>query len=348
MKNVDSAYITGIIYTELDQELGPKPIAWMPENLDPRITMHVGIKGITMLTAEQGKIPDSSVILPFPSLNLKGMIKYLEWPNIKLRGEVGLATITILFREADDMIFYKFFKEIESILDNTAIDLIEMEVKGRNETVINEMFREIHRRIDSILDQFKIEEKIRLDQHFEFPEKLKPNPDVYQFKLIICGNPHVGKTSLILRYINKVFDKTYLPTLGVNVSSKLIQIEDVVVQLVIWDVAGQAKFEYMRTAFYKGARSAFFVFDLTDPESFQSIKKWSNDVKSNLGKEDIAMGFIIGNKKDLLKRRLVPKVDAIHLAEELNLEYFETSALTGENVDLTFKRLAQNLLSLSR
>ncbi|MHA1149324.1 MAG: Rab family GTPase [Promethearchaeota archaeon] len=348
MKSIDSSCITGVIYTELNEELGPKPIYWAPAILDPRITMHVGIKGITMLAAEQGLIPKNSVILPFPSLNLKGMIKFLEWEDQKRRGSVGLATITFLFREADDMIFYKYFKEIDSKFDSAAEILTEMERNKRDEAIIGQELQHLCESIESILDQFKLAEKTNIESPVVHPEQLKENPDIYQFKLIIIGDPHVGKTSLILRYINKVFDRTYLPTLGVNVSSKTLQVGDSLVQLVIWDIAGQAKFEYMRSAFYKGAKCVFYVFDLTNSYSFNSITKWSQDIQSNVAQYNSLMGFVIGNKSDLTNKRVISREQAIHLAKQLDLEYFETSALTGDNVKVVFNSIAAKLLVLNR
>ena len=118
-----------------------------------------------MLTAEQGKIPDSSIILPFPSLDRKAMIKFLEWEDETKRAFVALASITILFKEADDMIFYKYFKEIEGCFNSSSKRLIELEQSGgRNEEKISQELQKLCQNIDSILDQFKIEEKIRVDQ----------------------------------------------------------------------------------------------------------------------------------------------------------------------------------------
>ena len=348
MNKLESQYITGVIYTELSEELGPNPVIWMPVDLDPRITMHAGIKGITLLTAEAGKIPDSVVILPFPSLNLKGIIRYLEWTDPSKRGSSALATITLLIKEADDIIFYKYIEEIQPLFDSTAKNLIEMEQTERDEDFITQELNTLCHNIDALLDQFKIKEQIRVEHPVDIPMKIDPNAEMYQFKLVICGDPHVGKSSLVLRYINKVFNRSYLPTLGVNVSSRIIPINDVLVQLVVWDIAGQVKFENMRTAFYKGARSAFFVFDLTSRKSFESISNWYKDVQKKLKNYDFPVGFVIGNKKDLKKKRKISGEQAKKLAESLDLDYFETSALTGDNVKLAFEEIAQKLLDVNR
>jgi small GTP-binding protein len=202
--------------------------------------------------------------------------------------------------------------------------------------------------IESTLDEFKIQEKQIVEQLIEFPEKLPENPETYQFKLVVCGDPMVGKTSLILKYVKRVFQRSYLPTLGVSVSSKLIQVEDALVQLVLWDIAGQQKFQTMRTSFYNGARGVLLVFDLTRSETFQSMNNWFQDITNNIKGEPFLIGFVIGNKNDLNKARKVSNTEAIELVSNLNLEYFETSALTGENVDNAFTSLASKLLQESR
>ena len=346
MSEINSDYIVGTIYTELNEEIGPNPLYWIPKNLDPRTTMHVGIKSITLLTAEDGKIPSTLTILPFPSLKLKGIIKYLEWRDETRRGGVGLATISILINESDDLIFYKYIKELESEFEETANKLILMEETKRNEEIYHLELINLCHRIETILDQFKVQEEISGDHPIQDPSKFVSKPELFQFKIAVCGDPQVGKTSLILRYTNKVFNRNYLPTLGVSVSSKLLQVDDALVQLVIWDIAGQTIFKTMRKTFYKGARGLFFVYDLTNIESFNHLESWYKDVKKNI--PEFPRGFIIGNKNDLKEGRIISNEDAIQIAEKLNLVHIETSALTGESVEQIFENLARILLSESR
>jgi len=346
MSEINSDYIVGAVYTELNEELGPNPFSWIPQNLDPRTTMHVAIKSITLLTAEDGKIPNTLTILPFPSLKLKGIIKYIEWKDENLRGSVGISSVCLLINEADDLIFYKYIKDFESIFSEIADNLILMEESKRIEEVIQSELISIIQKIESLLDQFKIEEEVSVVQPIEDLSKFESKPELFQFKIAVCGDPHVGKTSLILRYTNKVFNRNYLPTLGVSVSSKIMQVDDALVQLVIWDIAGQSIFKTMRNAFYKGARGVFFVYDLTNPESFAHLESWYEDVEKNI--PEFPKGHIIGNKNDLKEERAIKEEEVIQIAEKLNLEYIETSALTGERVELIFEKLARRLLSESR
>ena len=110
-------------------------------------------------------------------------------------------------------------------------------------------------------------------------------------------------------------------------------------EFVLWDIAGQQKFNIMRKHFYKGANGQILVFDLTRPETLESIPKWYEDIKNNLGEE--IQGIIVGNKNDLVEQRQVMQEKVRKIAEKLNLEYIETSALTGVNVDEAFLKLGE-------
>jgi len=101
--------IRAIIYTILDEQLGPNPLIWDPIDLSEDIRMSVGIKSITMLSTDQGAIPKSIVIMPFPNLNLKGIIKYIERTDDAYRGNAAVSSIALLFNETYDTIFYKYF-----------------------------------------------------------------------------------------------------------------------------------------------------------------------------------------------------------------------------------------------
>jgi len=91
--------IKAIVYTSLDEALGPNPLLWIPLDLPEKIRMGVSIKTITMLTTDQGIVPKSLVIIPFPSFGQKGLIKYIERADISRRGGTALSSITLLFDE---------------------------------------------------------------------------------------------------------------------------------------------------------------------------------------------------------------------------------------------------------
>jgi small GTP-binding protein len=178
-----------------------------------------------------------------------------------------------------------------------------------------------------------------------FPEK-KEERVKYRFKIIVLGDPEVGKTSLVLRYTKNAFKRSYFPTIGVNISEKTMRAYNSIVQFIVWDIAGQTKFQITRRPFYKGAQGVLLVFDQTNLESFYNLSNWYQDILRERDEDrDLQMcGLILGNKSDLVDERKISKESAIKFAKELNFGYIETSALTGENVEQSFKTIAETLL----
>ncbi len=345
MRNVKENIITAILYSEMDENMGPTPIFSYPADLSHDIQMDVCIKALTMLATDKGVIPDSLVFIPFPSLKLKGIIKYMERKDDTKRGGVVQASLTLLFKEIDDLIFYKYSDNLEKIFTNSAQKILTFnEKKSKNQIILSEIAN-LHQIILDNLENLCLREISPLDKE-PFPEG-GPEPSKkpeYVFKIIFCGDTGVGKTSIILRFIDNVFKRTYLPTLGTNICEKAFTLDGKTVKLISWDVAGQAKFQIMRKHFYLGSDGIMLVFDLTNEESFNNIEKWCEDIKKYLEEADKKIGFIIGNKSDLVADRVIDKKRASELAKKLNLKYFETSALTGENIESSFFKLSEALI----
>ncbi|KKL65273.1 hypothetical protein LCGC14_2156620 [marine sediment metagenome] len=337
--------IKAFVYTSLDEIVGPKPFLWFPLDLDEAIRMGVSIKSITMLTTDQGVIPKSLVIMPFPSYNLKGIVKYIESPDDSLRGGIALSSITLLFDEADDLIFYKYMNYLDSAFSESAQKLIDLETKSAERVEIFAEMDGLRKRITIILDDLRKKEKSDSEK-VAFPEDgVKQELVGYNFKVVVCGDPNVGKTSTILRFTDNAFMRTYIPTLGVSVSEKNIKLEEEYVNLILWDIAGQSKFEIMRRHFYQGAEAVILIFDLTNRKSFESVYNWYKDIKKNLDIHKTKLiGFILGNKEDLIGERKVSSEEAKKIAQQFTLEYIETSALTGKNVEESFYKLAETLV----
>ena len=160
----------------------------------------------------------------------------------------------------------------------------------------------------------------------------------FRYKMILFGDESVGKTSLVERFINDKFEESYISTLGYNLYQKQINYENSTIFLMIFDIGGQEKFRNLRSKYAEGADTAFLIYDVTRPESFDNIYKWRNELKEFAG--DIPF-IIIGNKNDLKSEILVPKENALKVAYELGaLDFFETSAKTGEGVENAFTQLA--------
>lgn len=337
--------IKAIVYTILDEKIGPQPLLWDPLDLPDDIRMSVGIKSITMLSTDRGVVPKSLVIMPFPLINLKGIIKYIERKDDSYRGGVTLSSITLLFDEADDLIFYKYIDYLEPVFTESSQNIIELENKNAKS---DEIYLELNTLRDNVIEIFEDlqNKEVSISEFEAFPEE-KIQDDVeglYNFKIVVCGDPGVGKTSTILRFTDDAFTRTYIPTLGVNISEKNIKISDYLIKLILWDIAGQIKFETMRRHFYKGAEAIILVFDISNRKSFESISNWFKDIRNYIKGESELVGFILGNKEDLIDERTITTEEAMKVASELNLEYIEISALTGKNVEESFYKVAETLV----
>ena len=331
--------IKAIIYNNLDEQVGPDAKAYFPEDFSQLDLIHISVKSFAVLTGERGIIPKSLVILPFPSLQLKGLIKYIQWEDPEKRGGVGQSNITVLFQETDDVIFYKYLKEITAPFNDIAQNIAFLEKSNEDEDKFLDELRNLETAIIELIEKFRKKEIESLTEQITDRSLID-----YQFKIAVVGDPTVGKTSLVLRYTDNAFRRSYVSTLGVHVSNKIFKTEDsTIIQLVLWDVGGQERFKIMRRQFYQGSDAIFLIFDLTNPDSFGNIPIWFSDIKKNISlPEEEIMGFVIGNKKDL-ENRQISADSAKKLAEQFNLMYLETSALSGENVDHAFTTLAKQL-----
>ena len=327
----------------MDEKLGPNPLLWFPLDLSEKLRMGVSIKSITMLTTDQGKIPNSLVIMPFPSFNLKGIVKYLERVDDSRRGGIAISSITLLFDEADDLIFYRYMDYMELAVAEGAKHIIDLENKNAEGIEIYAEINSLRKKITEILDDLRYKEKEGSELE-AFPEDDDTDVTAYHFKVVVCGNPGVGKTSTILRLTDNAFLRTYIPTLGVSVSERKVEIKKQIFNLIFWDIAGQTKFALMRRHFYQGADGVILVFDLTNKQSFLNIGNWFKEITKHLTNKSKLVGFLLGNKKDLTDERLVNHDEAVTLATSFNLKYLETSALTGNNVEESFYKLAETFV----
>ena len=171
--------------------------------------------------------------------------------------------------------------------------------------------------------------------------------DQWIFKLILLGDSFVGKTSLINQYVEKRFEEDYKPTIGVSIVKTSVILDQIQskVSLILWDIAGQEKYQKYRKYYFEGCVGALFVYDITRPTTFNNIKsKWYEDFKNYIGLKN-SVYLLIGNKSDLVDERNVDKEDGNNLANEINAaDFIETSAKNGDNVEKAFLRLIQKVL----
>ena len=157
-------------------------------------------------------------------------------------------------------------------------------------------------------------------------------------RILLLGNSAVGKTSLIVRYIeNKLYD-SYLTTVGVDFRKKDIKIDGKVITLQIWDSAGQEKYQSISKLYYKKAQGILLIFDLTSRESFDGVVEWLKHIEDESGK-DIPI-VLVGNKNDL-DNRIITTEEALEFANKRMLYFFETSAMSWFNINDAFYTIAK-------
>jgi len=162
------------------------------------------------------------------------------------------------------------------------------------------------------------------------------------YKVCIVGDSAVGKTTMLYRYLERRFNPEVQSTIGSNFFVKYLKIPNAksMVILQIWDLAGQAHFEWVRRAFYKGAKGIIYVFDLSRRVTFENINTWKEEVEDTIGN---CPHLLVGNKLDLVdpEKRLISLEESNQVKQNLNaLQYFEMSAKLGTGVDKIFNKLA--------
>lgn len=158
-------------------------------------------------------------------------------------------------------------------------------------------------------------------------------------KVALIGDGNVGKTSIARRYCEDSFSESRIMTIGVDFQTKVVALEDRTVKLSIWDVAGQDHFAVVRESFYRGTLSAALVYDVCEPESFNHLPKWVDEIK---GQVPQVRFVVVGNKCDLTP--MVSSDTAAAYAASLNAPFILTSALTGAGVADMFMKLAKQAI----
>ena len=157
------------------------------------------------------------------------------------------------------------------------------------------------------------------------------------FKVVLVGDSFVGKTNIMSKYLKNEFHEDSKATVGVEFGSRQFNIEGHVVKAQIWDTAGQERYRAVTNAYYKGAKGAFIVYDITRKESFDNVTKWAEQLKSTADKNLTII--IIGNKTDLEDQRQVKYEEGQNKANELESAFIETSAASGSNLDKAFEMM---------
>ena len=166
-------------------------------------------------------------------------------------------------------------------------------------------------------------------------------PEIHiSYKLVILGEVAVGKSSIAQRFVNGKFTNLHNPTVGALFLTKKIKVNDKYIKYDIWDTAGQERYHSLTPMYYKNARAAVVVFDVTSSSSFERAQKWMTELF-----EKATPGIVIalcGNKIDL-ENRQVSKEEAEEYANKVGCLYMEGTAKTDENINDLFNQIGSRL-----
>ena len=165
------------------------------------------------------------------------------------------------------------------------------------------------------------------------------------FKVLLLGNSDVGKSSLLLRYVDSVWSDTFVPTIGVDFKVKTIEIGGKKVKLQIWDTAGQERFRTVVSTYFRGAHGIFLIYDITNRDSFKNLENWLIEIEKNASEN--VLKILIGNKNDLEDERDITPDEGKAFANRNGMQFIETSAKMNTNVNEAFETLGKLMIEFN-
>ncbi len=169
------------------------------------------------------------------------------------------------------------------------------------------------------------------------------NIEVFEYKIILVGDPGVGKTSILTKFVTNEFQSVYSSTIGVEFKLKDIYVNNNCARLKIWDTCGQEKFRAITRQYFKNSNGVFIVFDLTNKDTIKRLNVWMKDINDNITNDFFV--FLIGNKVDIKDRDISISEEAKQFANNKKINYYEVSAKTGSGIYNVFEKMANKLVS---
>ena len=165
------------------------------------------------------------------------------------------------------------------------------------------------------------------------------------FKLLLIGDSGVGKSCLLLRYADNVWEDRYISTLGVDFKIRTLEVNKKIIRLQIWDTSGQERFHTITSSYYRGSHAILVMYDITDETTFNNVKTWMIEIE-HYAKEDVVK-VLVGCKCDLEVCRKVSFEQGQEFATKAQMPFFETSAKTNQGVDVLFTKIAEELVRIT-
>lgn len=156
----------------------------------------------------------------------------------------------------------------------------------------------------------------------------------FVFKVVLIGESGVGKSNLLSRFTKNEFNHDSRTTIGVEFSTRTVQLNNFTIKAQIWDTAGLERYRAITSAYYRGAVGALLVYDITKHLTYESVERWLKELYEHADPHIVVM--LVGNKTDLESERSVPNEEAKDFAEKKGLFFLETSALDSTNVEAAF------------
>ena len=166
----------------------------------------------------------------------------------------------------------------------------------------------------------------------------------YIIKILTLGEHAVGKSCVIIRYVDDKFNEKTKATIAIDFKTKFIQKGNEIIKLSIFDTAGEEQYKYLIKNYYRGTDGVLLIFDITDRNSFQKLNFWLDDLKNKSDDLDNIFICLVGNKTDLNEKRVVSYEEANKFAEENNIPYIEVSAKTGDNINKLFSIMTKGAI----
>jgi small GTP-binding protein len=184
----------------------------------------------------------------------------------------------------------------------------------------------------------------QIKRKLDYYQKIHTHSPEYIYKLSLLGDGGVGKTSIVQQYVHEYFAEDYKATIGTFISKKEVKFKDLdtSVRFIIWDLAGQAQFQRIWADYLTDSNAGIIIFDITNRESFESVKKWYNLI-TRVSRPTLVL-ILCGNKVDLKEQRVVSSEESKALARELGIFYMETSAKENIHINDVFEWIALQII----